>query len=295
MRVSVVVPTYRRTVELKRALLSLVAQDFNDFETIVVDDNADSDWCGKVKTLVESIAQAHPDFKISYIRNEERCGSAESRNEGIRMAQGCYITFLDDDDEYLPNKISNQYTYMVENQLDYSITDLSLFFDTGKLSEYRTRSYIKKKDKISLLEYHFMYHLTGTDTIMMRKDYLEKIGYFPPINIGDEFYLMQKAIEADGKFGYLNVCDVRAYVHIGEGGLSSGEGKLSGEKKIFENKKQFFHMMSRKSVRYIHMRHYSVMAFACLRMKNYWLFVKYGMLAFLHSPIQCVHMILTRK
>lgn len=295
VKVSVILPTCGREWELKRALESIAAQDFPDFEIIIVDDNDDKLWNDKVKQIAADIKEQHPDLEISMIENHPRLGSARARNMGIAAAKGEFITFLDDDDEYLEGKIENQYSFMVDHCLDYSITDLDLYFDNGRLSEHRRHTYIKNTDPDSLLEYHLMYHMTGTDTMMFRKNYLEKIKGFAHFNVGDEFYLMQRAIEARGKFGYLPRCDVRAYVHTGEGGLSSGETKISGENRLYAYKKQYFRMLPQKSIRYIKMRHYSVLAFACMRMRNFRKFLIYGMLGVLMAPFQCVKMLIDRK
>lgn len=295
MMVSVIIPTYRRDWELERAINSLGIQSYSDFEIIVVDDNCDPVWNRKVRRIVDKCGRGLVKQQIHYVCNPTKMGSATARNTGVKNASGEYITFLDDDDEYLPEKIEHQLTFMEEAGLDYSIMDLDLYFENGRLSEHRNRSYIQRTDMKSLLTYHLMYHMTGTDTIMMRKAYFEKIGGFPPIDVGDEFYLMVRAIEANGKFGYLPVCDVRAYVHVGEGGLSSGEGKIAGQKRLFEYKKRFFHQLDRKSIRYIKMRHYAVLCFAGIRMGNYWLFIKYGFLGFVSAPVQCVQMLLKKK
>ena len=77
--------------------------------------------------------------KVKYIQNNPNLGSAKTRNKGIEAADGKYITFLDDDDIYFPEKIKNQYVFMEENGLDYSVTDLDLYFDNEKLFERKTR------------------------------------------------------------------------------------------------------------------------------------------------------------
>ena len=141
-----------------------------------------------------------------------------------------------------------------------------------------------------LFKYHLMHHMTGTDTFMFSAQYLRKIGGFAPIDIGDEFYLMQRAIEGKGKFGYLKGCDVKAYVHTGDGGLSSGQGKIDGENQLYAYKKGFFDRLDKKCVRYIKMRHYAVLAFAYLRVKNYLRFFLCGIKSFFAEPFECVHL-----
>ena len=292
--VSVVVATYRRESELKRALKSLAGQTMDAFEIILVDDNDQPEWNEKIRKIAADFQLQHENIPLTYVEDHPNLGSAGARNAGIAVAKGEYVTFLDDDDEYLPEKLAAQYGFMVENALDYSLTELALYFDDGKLSEHRTREYVKKTDVASLLKYHMLYHLTGTDTMMFRRDYLNKIGCFAAINVGDEFYLMERAIRGGGKFDCLARCDVKAYVHTGEGGLSSGQGKINGENRLYEYKKQFFGELDRKSVRYIRMRHHAVLAFAFIRQKKTVKFVKEAALAWMSAPVACVKLFLHR-
>ena len=294
-KVSVVVATYHREETLKNALKSLAEQSYAEIEIVLVDDNADESWNQKVSIIVESFQKEFPSRQLLYIPNEVNLGSAKTRNRGIENASGKYITFLDDDDEYLTNKIENQVRFMQEKQLDYCVTDLALYYDNGKLAENKTRTYIKNTDAKSLFEYHLMYHITGTDTMMFKKEYLIQIGGFAPIDVGDEFYLMQRAIEGEGRFGYLPVCDVRAIIHTSDEGLSSGEGKIKGENRLYAHKKKYFDQISRKNRRYIKMRHYAVLAFAEKRRDKVGSFVKNGIISFLVSPGQAIRLILGRK
>ena len=286
--VSVILPTYRRKETLKRALDSLYSQSYTSIEIIVVDDNADTEW----NNYVQSVLKEYP--SVVYICNAKNLGSAETRNIGIRAAKGDYITFLDDDDIYLPEKIENQLQYMIENGADYSITDLYLYSEKDKLVDKRIRNYIKETDPKTLLQYHLMYHMTGTDSMMFKKEHLLNIGGFPPINVGDEFYLMKEAVSSGGKFVYVPYCFIKAYVHTGDNGMSSGDSKVSGEKVLYNYKKTFFNNIDSKAKRYIKMRHFAVLAYAYLRMKNYPLFILYSAVSFAISPIASVKIILNR-
>ncbi len=295
IKVSIVIATYLRSEELKRALDSLAKQTYNNIEIIVVDDSGKSEWNAAVSETVGSFAQT-VSFPVRLITNETNRGSAESRNIGIKAAQGEYVTFLDDDDVYLPDKVKNQLESMLENNSDFSITDLCLYTKSGKLSDKRVRDYIKSYSSDKLLGYHLMYHMTGTDCLMFKKSYLDKIGGFPPINVGDEFYLMSNAIQAGGRLSYLPRCDVKAYIHCSkDGGLSSGIGKVDGENRLFEYKKQFFQGLSKKSVKYIKMRHYAVLAFAYYRMRNWKRTLKYGMASFFEAPVFCIKLLVARQ
>lgn len=287
--VSVIIATYRRKESLERAIMSVISQTYSNVEIIVVDDNSDTEWNNIVNEIIEK-CKVTTEKPIIYIKNEHNMGSARTRNVGIDKANGEYITFLDDDDIYLPQKIEYQVRDMVKKNADYSITDLFLYYEDETLCEKRTRFYLKK-DCDDLLLKHLKYHMTGTDTMMFTKDYLIRIGGFEPIDVGDEYYLMCKAIQAGGKLVYLPRSDIKAYVHTEENGLSSGSGKINGENELYKFKKKFFSSMSPKDIRYIKMRHYAVLAFAHKRSGNVVAFLNDGIHSFLSSPLDCLQLL----
>lgn len=293
--VSIVIATYRRDQELAAALLSLSKQDYPSLELVLIDDNDEATWNNRVMEIIGEFQKASPDKPLLYAANHPNQGSAGARNVGIHMAHGEYITFLDDDDIYLPEKVSRQLQAMLSSNADYCLTDLELFNEQGKLIDRRRHSYLLGASSDSLLQCHLMYHMTGTDTMMFRREYLVQIGGFPSIDQGDEFYLMKEAISGGGKLCYLPCCDVRAYVHTGENGLSSGEKKIAGENQLYRFKQIFFDRINAKSRRYIKMRHYAVLAFAELRRQKYPAFFINGVCSFLSAPIACIQLLLRRR
>ncbi|WDN59827.1 glycosyltransferase family 2 protein [Streptococcus parasuis] len=293
-KVSIIVATYRRKEALKRALQSLVEQTYPYIEIIVIDDNANAEWNTQVEKIVNSI-KLNNGHEIIYIKNLSNKGSAETRNTGINQATGEFVTFLDDDDIYLPNKVKKQVEHMTKEGADFSLTDLWLYDEKGKLIEKRVRDYIKDSSSESLMKYHLMYHLTGTDVMMFKKKYLVDIGLFSPINVGDEFYLMQKAIDGKGIFSYLPGCEVKAYVHSETEGLSSGDGKIKGENQLYEYKKKYFDRLTQKEQNYIKMRHYAVLAFAEFRRKRYFYMIKNLCLSLIISPAKLISLFVNRK
>lgn len=93
--VSVILPTRNRAALVGRAIRSVLAQTYEDFELLVVDD-ASSD---ETREVVESFS----DRRLVYIRRDsQNSGASAARNTGIIRARGTFISFLDDDDEYLP-------------------------------------------------------------------------------------------------------------------------------------------------------------------------------------------------
>lgn len=286
--VSVVIATYKREQSLANALESLTNQTYKDFEVVIVDDNANVEWNKKVNAIVESFRAK---LNINYIQNKENQGSAITRNIGIGASNGEFITFLDDDDLYLPNKIKVQVSQLTKENADYSLMNLSLYNEDETISEIRKRDYLLTTEANDLILCHLKYHMTGTDTMMFKKDYLVSFGGFEAIDVGDEFYLMMKAIEHNGKFVYCNACEVKAYVHTGEGGLSSGQQKIEGENRLYNLKKKYFNRLKRKDRRFIKMRHYAVLSFAFKRFGKTFQFLVNGMKAVLISPFQSLKLV----
>jgi glycosyltransferase involved in cell wall biosynthesis len=97
-RISVILPVHNRADVLPRAIESVLAQDFEDFELIVVDDGSSDESA--------AIAQSYKDTRIRLIRLDRNRGGNAARNEGLRAAKAPLIAFLDSDDRYLPNKLS---------------------------------------------------------------------------------------------------------------------------------------------------------------------------------------------
>jgi glycosyltransferase involved in cell wall biosynthesis len=101
IKISVLMAVYNTEFELtKRAIDSVLEQDFQDFELIVIDDGSTKN---DRKSLLEYI-EKHED-KIAYIRHSNR-GQAESINRGVINSIGEFITILDSDDEYKPFHLS---------------------------------------------------------------------------------------------------------------------------------------------------------------------------------------------
>ena len=97
-QVSVVVPTFNRREVLPRALDSILAQTFSDWELIVVDD-------GSADGTAELVERDYSDARLSV---QENRGVSAARNAGIASARGEWIAFLDSDDAWLPEKLERQ-------------------------------------------------------------------------------------------------------------------------------------------------------------------------------------------
>jgi glycosyltransferase involved in cell wall biosynthesis len=100
-RTSVVIPTHNRPELLGTAITSVLKQTDQNFEIVVVDDGSPDD-------RTERVVRASGDPRLIYIRLPAQRGVAAARNAGIAGARGSYIAFLDDDDEWSPDKLRMQ-------------------------------------------------------------------------------------------------------------------------------------------------------------------------------------------
>lgn len=103
--VSVVITTYNRKDYLRAAIGSVLAQSFNVYEIIVIDD------CSP--TPLSGVINEFSDQRIHYERLSENAGPNRARNRGVEIASGDWVAFLDDDDLWLPEKITRQMQYLV--------------------------------------------------------------------------------------------------------------------------------------------------------------------------------------
>ncbi|MCE4049561.1 glycosyltransferase family 2 protein [Bacillus sp. Au-Bac7] len=104
--VTVIIPTYKRSDFLSRAIESVLGQTYTPIEIIVVDDN---DTNSKYRKQTELLMEKYKDYKnIKYLQHEQNLNGSAARNTGIKNSNGKYIAFLDDDDEFLEKKISMQ-------------------------------------------------------------------------------------------------------------------------------------------------------------------------------------------
>lgn len=102
--ISIIIPTYGEPTYLSKAIESVYNQTYKDWELIIVDDNDPHSEARKAtESLINSLELSVD--KLLYIKHPKNLNGATARNTGIAVAKGEFISFLDSDDEYLPDRL----------------------------------------------------------------------------------------------------------------------------------------------------------------------------------------------
>lgn len=171
MKVSIVIPTYKRVDYLDRLLKSIEVQTFKDFEVIVVDDCSPN--IREYKRVIEKYKNIFKEFK--FITKKENKGAPHSRNIGIKEAKYDLIALVDDDDEWLPTKLEKQVKIFQNSDknvgLVYTWTDA---MDEKRNIIYQYRSKIEGNAKKEILKECFI----PSPSVMVRKKAIIEAGLF---------------------------------------------------------------------------------------------------------------------
>ncbi len=169
--VTIIISTYNRVSVLKRAVLSAVNQSYKNLEILIVND-ASTDNTAVVVNSIE-------DQRVKYICHEKNKGLASVRNTGIKNASGEFITFLDDDDEWLPEKIAKQLEVYKNIR-----TEIGLIFTNG-YSEYENDYIIREKISSGIIYapkkdkfFPLRILVSPPSSWMLPKKIVNEIGYF---------------------------------------------------------------------------------------------------------------------
>lgn len=129
--VSVIIPTYKRALYLEKAIESVLNQTYQNVEILVIDDNGLGTKDGlAVADFMQKYGQ---ESRVRYIQHEVNRHGGAARNTGIKSALGEFVTFLDDDDTYRPDKIEKQIQYLI-NHPEYNAVYCG--WDRGKPEVY---------------------------------------------------------------------------------------------------------------------------------------------------------------
>lgn len=227
--VSVIVPTaHRKPTTLQRAISSVLGQTYPSLEIILVDDNTESGLSSEIKAAFTHIPH------LRYIKNIGSHGACAARNVGISCAKGELVAFLDDDDEWLPEKIARQVEIFAE--------DVCLVYCNGLRVDDRynpplVTRYREEKDFFSAVTFESLLkknHIGTTTQLLARKSTLEQIDGFDTRFPARQDYDLCLRLAQLGRAVGIDAVLFRHYMHNGEQISKSSKASLDGYLLLFE-------------------------------------------------------------
>jgi hypothetical protein len=182
--VSVVIPAYNASRWIGEALESVLAQDFTDYEIIVVDDGSTDDTARVVETYRE---------RVRCIRKPNG-GVSSARNVGIRAGGGAYVAFLDADDLWTSDKLRLQLEVLTRNEVAWVYSDAWAFDGESGVVLHRLGKVVRQYDG-DILEALFVKNCIPSPTPVIRRSVFEHIGCFDEaakLSIGEDLCMWLK-------------------------------------------------------------------------------------------------------
>ena len=216
---TVVIPTHNRSGLLKRAVVSVLNQTFEDFELFVVDDHSTDD--------TSSVVRSFSDPRIRYAINHRTKGACGARNVGIFASKGQWVSFLDDDDEWLPEKLDSQYKTIQKsnNEIGMICTDYAILKGRSQkpvLIKNRPDGWIQKKVL-------YGYCIGCLSSVVMRTDILRSINGFDERFKSNQDWDLWFRISEVCKVTYVPIILVKMHQEIRQDRIGQNyEAKLAG-------------------------------------------------------------------
>lgn len=196
--VSVYIPTHNRSDLLKKAVESVLSQTYSHIEILICDDGSTDNTSEVVNQLIEK----NPKKTIIYLKNDYAKGACYSRNRCLHMSTGDFVTGLDDDDEFTPDRIKSFVEYAIEKQQLFLTT--AIMFHNGVF--YKRDNSVAAD--ISLIEMGYK-NVIGNQVFAPRHMFLDVGGFdesFPAWQDYDMWFRMVK------KFGLCHRLENATYI-----------------------------------------------------------------------------------
>lgn len=195
--ISVVLPTYNRAVEIRKAIESVISQDYQNWELVIVDNHSVDN--------TDEVIRSFNNKKVKTFKVNNNGSIGKSRNLGIKNSNGDWIAFLDSDDWWYPTKLSDSVKEISE-ATDIIYHDLDIY--ESRESDTKAPSLIKGKVLKSPVLRSLLIggNVIANSSVMVRKSILERIGYISEdmnINPSVDFNTWLKVASITEKFRYL--------------------------------------------------------------------------------------------
>ena len=181
--VSVIIPYYKKKKFIHASLKSVLNQTYQNFEIIIIYDDVNKSDLKYLRNIIKKNKQ------IKIFTNKTNIGAGPSRNQGIKLAKGYYIAFLDSDDLWNEKKIEHQLSFMKKNNISISSTSYQIINENNKIIGNRKTNYeIKYESILTSCD-------VGLSTVIIKKKLFNSHIRFPELKTKEDFVLWLKILK----------------------------------------------------------------------------------------------------
>ena len=211
--VTVIVTTYKRDVDqIQKAIYSILHQTYHSLELIIVDDSPDT---YEFRKDVRNFCVNLNDSRVKYIPHAKNSGACVARNTGIANARGEFICFLDDDDEYLPNRIEQMIGYFSDQEVVLVYADAAMY-NNGKLRR-KYSDIMRPREGYVYDEIMKEDFIGSTSMTLLRASVLKAVGGFNPEMEASQDWETWIRVCKLGKVAYCPEILMNYYAYDGDG------------------------------------------------------------------------------
>lgn len=197
VKISIIIPVYNVEKYLRECLDSILAQTFQDFEIICVDD-------GSTDKSLEILQEYKRKDDRFVILQQRHSGAGSARNNGIRLAEGKYIQFLDSDDYFEPTLLEEMYNHAEKFNADLTVCSSRKVDDEGNITETGSPNFPINIDKVpreqvfnrqDFKDEIFCLLIPVVWNKLIKKSFLEENHLeFPPLKIYEDIAFMHSLV-----------------------------------------------------------------------------------------------------
>ncbi|MBC7428868.1 MAG: glycosyltransferase family 2 protein [Bacteriovorax sp.] len=193
MQIDVIVPTFNRAPVVSKAIESVLKQTYKNFNLYVVDDGS-TDNTTEVLEIYKSHSNVH-------ILKQKNFGVSAARNFAVNNSSAPWISFLDSDDEWLPNKLELQIAWLKNNPSIRFLHGEEIWMRNGVRVNPKAKH---AKSNENIFERSLDFCLISPSTVMMRRDLFVECGMFDESFIVCEDYDLWLKILIKENIGFTN-------------------------------------------------------------------------------------------
>jgi len=233
-KISIITPVFNCEKYIDETVLSVVNQNFLDWEMLIVDD------CSTDNTLSILKGWSEKDPRIRLIQNKTNKGPGPTRNQGVDNALGEYIAYLDGDDVWSPEKLSCQLEHMEKTKAPFSFTSYELIDANGK----PLGKIINAPEEVSY-KYLLGNTIIGCLTVMINRDKVANL-HMPSLPSRQPLVLWLRILKEHGPAKGLDL--VLAQYRIRSNSVSSN--KLASAKQVWSIYREYEKLSWMKTIYY---------------------------------------------